>query len=253
VVTARSVLARFQRDEVDTHAAALAYQLFLSALALSLVALAIIGIAEQVFRFDVPEETEEQFQNLAGGDVALGLVSFVAVLWTASALSKRASRALAIVFRSPIEGSVRGRLRAVATTLGIVVLVGVLPVLTGIIAAIRLATGIEEPLRVLGFAATTALEFGLFLLAYTTLTPGTLGWRIHVPGAIAMTAGWALAKLAGGLLLGYFVTKATLLYGTIGAVVGLLIMLRIVSWLFLFGAELSAFVEERRRGAELGA
>lgn len=55
-----------------------------------------------------------------------------------------------------------------------------------------------------------------------------------------MTVGWELTKLAGGLLLGYFVSKATLLYGAIGSVVGLLIVMRWATWLFLFGAELSA-------------
>ncbi|MEX2420725.1 MAG: YhjD/YihY/BrkB family envelope integrity protein [Actinomycetota bacterium] len=247
---AREVLVRFRQDEVDTHAAALAYQLFLSTLALSLVALAIIGLVEDALPFDLPGGTEEQARNLAGGDVALGIASFFAVLWTASALSHRASRALSIVFRTGAERAVSGRLRALASTLGLVVLVGALPVLTGVLAAVRLATGLELPFRVFGLAATAALEFGLFLLAYTALTPGRIGWRTHIPGAIVMSAGWELAKLAGGLLLGYFVTKATLLYGAIGAVVGLLVVLRWAAWLFLFGAELSAILAERRDSSE---
>ena len=41
-------------------------------------------------------------------------------------------------------------------------------------------------------------------------------------------------------------TKATLLYGTIGAVVALLLLLRLASALFVYGAELSAIVAERR-------
>lgn len=250
VSLARAVLARFRKDEVDTHAAALAYQLFLSTLALSLVALAVIGLAENALPFDLPGGTEEQARNLAGGDVALGIVSFFAVLWTASALSHRASRALSIVFRSGTERAVSGRLRALASTLGLVVLVGALPVLTGVLAAVRLATGLELPFRVFGLAATAALELGLFLLAYSVLTPEKLGWRAHLPGAIVMTIGWELAKLAGGLLLGYFVTKATLLYGAIGSVVGLLVAMRWATWLFLFGAELSAVLAERRDGSE---
>lgn len=65
-----------------------------------------------------------------------------------------------------------------------------------------------------------------------------------------ITIGWELAKLAGGLLLGYFVTNATLLYGTIGLVGGMLVVLRWAAWLFLFGAELSAVLAERRGGSE---
>jgi uncharacterized BrkB/YihY/UPF0761 family membrane protein len=244
----RSVLERFERDDVDTHAAALAYQLFLSTLALSLVALALIGLAEDVLPFDLPGGTEEQARNLAGGSVALGLVSFVAVLWTGSTLSHRASRALSIVFRTGYERAIRGRLRALGSTLGLVILVGALPVVTGLLAAVRVATGLELPFRVFGLAATAALELGLFLLAYAVLTPGKLGWRAHLPGAIVMTIGWELAKLTGGLLLAYFVSKATLLYGAIGSVVGLLIVMRYATWLFLFGAELSALRAERAGG-----
>ncbi len=31
------------------------------------------------------------------------------------------------------------------------------------------------------------MEFGLFLLAYAVLTPGSIGWRSHLPGAVVMT------------------------------------------------------------------
>ena len=245
----RAVGARSRVDDVSTHAAALAYQLFLSTLALSLVGLALLGLAENVLPFEIPEGTKDQFANLTGASATLGVVSLVALLWTASALSRRASHALAVIFRTGPEGAVRGGVRALVTTLGIIVLVGALPVVTGIVSAVRVATGIEVPFRVVGFLAAAAMEFVLFLLAYAVLTPGLTGWRPHLPGALAMTFGWELFKLAGGLLLTYYVSKATLLYGTIGAVVGLLLFLRLASGLFVFGAELSAVVLDRRSGS----
>jgi membrane protein len=246
---ARAVRERYRDDEVGTHAAALAYQLFLSTLALSLVGLALIGLAEDVLPFDLPEGTEEQFANLTRGRATLGIASFVVLLWTASALARRGSTALRVVFRTGREGAVRGGLRAVATTLGLIVVIGALPVLTGVIAALRIAAGFETPFRILGLAATAVLEFGLFLLAYTVLTPGRLGWRIHLPGALVMTAGWALFTLVGALLIEYYLSRATLLYGTIGATVALLLFLRLGSDLFLIAAELSAVIRSRRRAA----
>jgi membrane protein len=241
----RAIRTRFRADDASTHAAALAYQLFLSTLALSLVGLAVIGLAEDVLPFELPAGTKEQFENLTGASATLGAVSFVALLWTASSLSRRASRALAVIFRTGSEGAVRGGLRALATTLGLIVLVGALPVVTGVISAVRVSNDLEIPFRVLGFVATTAMEFGLFLLAYDVLTPGTIGWRSHLPGAAVMTIGWGLFKLAGGLLLAYYVSRATLLYGTIGAVVGLLLFLRLASGMFVYGAELSAVLRDR--------
>jgi membrane protein len=244
---ALAIRERYRDDEVGTHAAALAYQLILSTLAISLVGLALMGLAEVVLPFDLPEGTDEQFANLTRASAALGIASFVLLLWTASALALRASNALRAVFRTGREGAVRGGLRAAATTLGLILVVGALPVVTGIITAVRVEAGFETPFRILGLTATAALEFGLFLVAYTVLTPGRLGWRAHLPGALVMTAGWELFKLVGGLLLVYYVSRAKLLYGTIGAVVGLLVFLRLATGLFLFAAELSAALRDRAR------
>ena len=242
----RAIAARSRVDDVSTHAAALAYQLFLSTLALSLVGLALVGLAEDLLPFELPEGTGEQFANLTRTSATLGVVSLLGLLWTASGLSRRASRALAVIFRAGPEGAVRGGLRALGTTLALILLVGALPVVTGIVSAVRVSSGLETPFRVLGFAATAAMEFGLFLLAYTVLTPGSIDWRSHLPGALVMTTGWQLFKLAGGTLLAYYVSRATLLYGTIGTVVGLLLFMRLASGLFVFGGEVSAVLLDRR-------
>lgn len=243
---ARDVRARVRVDDLSTHAAALAYQLFLSTLALSLVGLALFGLAEDVLPFDLPAGTEEQFTNLSKGSATLGIVSFVALLWTASSLSRRASRALGVIFRSGTEGAVRTGARALATTLGLIVLIGVLPVVTGVVTTIRVRAGLEVPFRIVSFLATTALEFGVFWLAYAVLTPGRIRWRVHLPGAAVMTIGWVLFKLIGGVFVARYLSRATLLYGSIGAIVVLLLLLRLASSLFVYGAELSAIVAERR-------
>jgi membrane protein len=246
---ARDVHSRVRVDDLGTHAAALAYQLFLSTLALSLVGLALIGLIKDLLPFDLPAGTEEQFANLTDGSAPLGIASFVALLWTASTLSRRASRALSVIFRTGPEGAVRTGARALATTLGLILLIGALPLITGVLTTLRVRAGIEVPFRVLGLLASTVLEFGVFLLAYVVLTPGHIAWRVHVPGATAMTIGWGLFKVAGGVLLASYVLKAKLLYGTIGAVVGLLLVLRLATALFVYSAELSAIVAERREAA----
>jgi uncharacterized BrkB/YihY/UPF0761 family membrane protein len=246
---ARDAYSRVRVDDLSTHAAALAYQLFLSTLALSLVALSLIGLAEDILPFDLPAGSQEQYANLTSASATLGIASFLVLLWTASSLSRRATRALGVIFRTGPEGAVRTGVRAIATTLGLILLIGALPVVTGVIAAIRVRAGFEVPFRVLGLLATVALEFGVFLLAYAVLTPGHVGWRVHLPGAAAMTVGWEVFKLVGGVLLTSYIRNATLLYGTIGAIVGILLFLRLASSLFVYAAELSAIVAERRAAA----
>jgi uncharacterized BrkB/YihY/UPF0761 family membrane protein len=242
----RAVLVRSAEDDVSTHAAALAYQLFLSTLALSLVALSVYGLVARATSVDVVEDAEEQFDNLVKGGVVLGIVSFLGLLWTASALARRTARALGIVFRSPSGPAGRLLLRAVGTTLGLVIVVGALPVVTGLIAGVDAPGALEWPVRILAFAATAALEFGLFLLSYVALTPGLRSWRTYVPGALVMTAAWEGFTLLGGLVVDRLIANATLLYGTIGVVVGVLVVLRFTTGLYLFGAELSAVLAERR-------
>jgi uncharacterized BrkB/YihY/UPF0761 family membrane protein len=242
----RTVLLRSAEDDVSTHAAALAYQLFLSTLALSLVALSVYGLIGSRVAVDVPEGSKEQFDNLKQGGLVLGIASFLGLLWTASTLSGRARRALGIVFRTPPEIVVRGTLRAIGTTLGLVVVIGALPVLTGVIAGLEASGVLLVPVKLLGFTATAALELGLFFLSYAVLTPPGVAWRTHVPGAIVMTVAWEAFQLLGGLLLAYLVHNATLLYGTIGVVVGVLVMFRLATGLYLFGAELTAALAEHR-------
>lgn len=242
----RAVLVRSAEDDVSTHAAALAYQLFLSTLALSLVTLSVYGLVDRITSVEFVEDAEEQLENLRRGGVALGVASFLGLLWTASALARRVAIALGVVFRSPPERAAGRVLRAVGTTLGLVGIVGVLPVVTGLIARLQDVGALEVPVQVLGFAATAALEFGLFLLSYVALTPSPGPWRTYVPGALVMTLAWEVFKLLGGLVVDHLIANATLLYGTIGAVVGILVVLRLTTGLYLFGAELSAVLAERR-------
>jgi uncharacterized BrkB/YihY/UPF0761 family membrane protein len=243
------VLQRSVEDDVSTHAAALAYQLFLSTLALSLVALALYGLVGEVASIEVPEDAEEQFENLRQGGIVLGIASFFGLLWTASALARRASIALGAVFRSPPQKVTRRLLRAIGTTLGLVVVVGVLPVVTGLISTLEARGVLVLPGRMLGVGATAALGFGFFLLSYVTLTPSPGSWKRHLPGTILMTLAWVLFSLLGGLFVDYLVHNATLTYGTIGAVVGTLLVLRLTSGLYLFGAELSTVLAERDRAS----
>ena len=83
------------------------------------------------------------------------------------------------------------------------------------------------------------------------MTPGdgpTL--RGHVKGALLFTVGFAIARAIGETYVANVVARATALYGTIGAIFGLLAFLYATMWLFLLGAELSRFSAERDAAGE---
>jgi uncharacterized BrkB/YihY/UPF0761 family membrane protein len=62
-----------------------------------------------------------------------------------------------------------------------------------------------------------------------------------------MTIGFELLRLFGGWYVGRFVTKASALYGSIAAIFGILIFLRLAMWLFLYGAEISSILRDQIR------
>ena len=74
------------------------------------------------------------------------------------------------------------------------------------------------------------VEFGYFLLLYKLLTPSkTLRWRDCLPGALLMTAGFAVLKIIGGAIMDHTIAHWSSLYGTIGVVFAL------IAWLWVLG------------------
>lgn len=239
-------------DDVSTQAAALTYATFLSLLPLLLVGFWLAGTAvTSVGRSDwfqeliaaIPglsavglDSLREQLQARAD----IGFVGLIGALWAASVLSSHAERALSRVF-GVRRRSVVNRFRAVLITvvLGAVVIGGL--VVGALVQSFDLHGPIAVPVWIAVRLILLLIEFGYFLLLYKLLTPSkTLRWRDHLPGAILMTAGFAALKIIGGVLVNLTIEHWSSLYGTIGGIFGLLLIIRLAMWIFLFGAELSS-------------
>jgi uncharacterized BrkB/YihY/UPF0761 family membrane protein len=121
----------------------------------------------------------------------------------------------------------------------------------GIAGGMGLGDGSSTAYRVGTEMLVTAASFVLFLFAYRVLTPGHgPKLRGHVSGALLFTVGFGLARAIGETYVANVVTRATALYGAIGAIFGLLAFLYATMWLFLLGAELSRFIAERDVASE---
>jgi len=249
---------RFRADDLGTMAAALAFQAFLSLFPILLLALSIAGFllagdpAGWLRRFfdavpGIGPLLDGNLDAIVRARGGLGIVALAGVAWAASGLTGRASAALGRIFRVPGGSLVRRRVRSLLAllVLGAALLAGLLA--SGTIAAIHAEGWWEVPLRVLTLAAVAGLELLFFLGTYAMLTPsGEPAFRDHLPGALLMTAGWEILKLVGGVLVVAVVNRSSALYGTIGAVFGLLVFLRAAASLYLVGAELSALLREAR-------
>ena len=172
----------------------------------------------------------------------------IGALWAASVLSSRAERALAKVFDVK-RRNVVNRFRAVMITvvLGAVVIGGL--VVGAVVQSYDLHGLIVIPAWIVVRVLLLLVEFGYFLLLFKLLTPSkTLRWRDHLPGAILMTLGFGVLKIIGGVLVDRTVAHWSSLYGTIGGIFGLLVIIRLAMWIFMYGAELSSVILRERQG-----
>jgi membrane protein len=256
VQVAAEVHVKSADDDVSTHAAALTYAAILSLVPLIMLGLAVTG---ELLRSDASEAAwftrlidavpglsslvstkQDTLQRTATN---LGLIGLVGVLWTASVLSSRATRALAVVFGLP-RRSVVNRVRALVVTLGLGVALFVTLALTGVALGLQLQGLLSVPTRILSSIGLLLLEVAFFTLAYWLLTPGReLRYVDHLGGGLLMAIGWNVLKYLGAFFIDRTISRASALYGTLGAVFGLLLFIRITMWLFMYGAEVTSIVQ----------
>lgn len=261
-----AIAARYEGDELPTHAGALTYGAFLSLPPLLLLAASITG-----FVIDDPAKQEQVIgslvdlipgldavaaslvHSLVEGRVAVGLIAIPSVLWAASGFVARLRHALGVVFGTRWTGLITGRFRGMVV--GIPLLAGVLVVLALPGSVSRLAgSGVVSVLvELLTYVAVLVGGVAFFVVVFRFLTPPCpLSWRDHLPGAVMATVGWLLLQAVGGLYVDRVVARGSALYGALGAVFGLLAFLYAAAYLLLLSAELSEVLWERRNGDPRG-
>jgi hypothetical protein len=102
---------------------------------------------------------------------------------------------------------------------------------------------------VIALVVAFVFDLVLFLAAYRMLSTTTsMRVRQLLPGAILGAIGWALLKTLGATYVSGQVESANALYGTLGGVIALMLLLYLAGRLYLYGAELSAVLVESRDG-----
>lgn len=183
-----------------------------------------------------------------GGQLGIGLIGLVGLVWTASGFAARARIALAKVFGTRTTGLIAGRFSA--GLVGVPVFIGVV-----VFATFDALTSGLKVTGIVGVAASIVIDVGVvvasvpfFMIVYWFLAPRrSLRFTEHLPGAIAFAVAWRVLGLVGSLYVGQVIARSTALYGTLGAIFGVLAFLYVAMWLFLFCAELSQVMSERRQ------
>jgi uncharacterized BrkB/YihY/UPF0761 family membrane protein len=205
------------------------------------------------------EAVADSIQRAVDGRLSLGVVGLVGVLWAASGVVARIRHALGSVYRTGYAGMLGGRFRALAVGLplgvGFLMLVGA----AGAVSSMGQSGTIGPLLELAAQLAVLAVATGFMVVFYGWLTPaptagsGRVGTHLrdHVPAAIVFSLGFALLQRLGVLYVDQVVTRSSALYGTIGAIFGLLAFLYLAAYLFLLAAELAQVLRVRRLGFDL--
>jgi membrane protein len=167
----------------------------------------------------------------------VGLTGALGLAWVALRLGASLMAGVEAVFRSRRSSGFVARLRQLAALVVLAVAIA-LGVLTGTVVAGVLPWLPGPAATVVTFASAALIDALLVLVAFRLLLPAP--WRTHLPGALLVAAGWTALKVVGATYVGLRVAAAGAVYGTLGGIVGLLLLLYLVARLFLTGAVVSA-------------
>jgi membrane protein len=206
------------------------------------------------FATELVQKNIERVLQMRGTASVIGVVGFV---WAASGVFGSLSRAINLAWdlRRPRPAWAE---RALAT--GLVLLVSILFSLSLLsTAAIEVITKLARvlfpgtPISVLSLMdlASRVLPYAftvlLFSFLYAVLPSTRVAWGEVLPGAFLASIAWEVAKNGFTIYLASFATY-NLVYGSLGAVIALLLWSYISGLIILLGAEFTVQYARRRRG-----
>ena len=280
VGTALRVQDRYKLDAGDQFAGAIGFFGFLSLFPLLILSLSVLGFvlagqsaAEVVDFTDRIQDAIPGFGAVLGdGDTAIadavngiidnrgsiGVVGLVTLLVSGLRVINSAQRAMLQIFRIDVLDVPGWKLRL--QQVGTLVALGVLAVVGfGISSFVATLSniGLVGPLAVFapiaGVLANLVIDTLLFLAAYRIFaTADGPHWRTFVPGAILAGIGWTLLKTLGTTYVSGQVEANQELYGALGGVIALLLLLYLAGRLYVYGAELSAVLHPPQAGESPG-
>ncbi|MEX0834092.1 MAG: YihY/virulence factor BrkB family protein [Actinomycetota bacterium] len=258
------VIQRYNDDGGGQLAASVTYYAFLSVLPLVLLAMSAAGFL--ISRYGEEEQTrlvvrlsgdipglgpliERNLDALIRGRTTIGVIAVVGIIWAGSGGMGAGRFALAKIFRVKDPGGiVAPRLRS----LGLLLIIGVLALAAvasaGLATNLRLEGTTRTVILIAGMAGGFVLDFAAALVAYYFLTPKhPVPVRDLLPGTILAASMFLALKIAGSWYAARVVAGATAIYGTFAGVIGALVLLNLAAQAFLYGAELSALLRDRRK------
>ncbi|HET9654746.1 MAG TPA: YihY/virulence factor BrkB family protein [Kineosporiaceae bacterium] len=243
-----AVIKKFGDDQAGNLAALLAYYAFVSVFPLMLSFVTLLGIvlrgdpqlrdrllSSAMVEFPVIGE-QLRLQELHGSWWTV-TISLAISLWGAQGVANAAQYAFNTLWNVPFSKR-PGFLPATARSFGLLAVLGISILITGLLSGIGSSTGATGiPLRLLAFLASTLVNVGLFALAFRLATAREVTTRELILGAVLSAVLWQLLLAFGSLLVARQLRSAQSLYGVFGVLLGLLGWLHLQALITLYAVE----------------
>jgi membrane protein len=191
---------------------------------------------------------------VSGPTMSIGLTGLISVglaIWSGRVGVAAAIRAMNVIYGEDPRGGLGAQVAALVLTLTLMALALValtmlvaVPIVLAVLRVGGTAAGVADVLRWVIAGATVVLALGLLYRYGPNRHDARVRWVS--PGALVATAAWALATVAFGIYLRNF-GNYNELYGSIGAVIVMMLWLYISAFVALLGAALDAQLELRQR------
>ena len=263
----KSAFENFAQARGSQAAASMAYYAFFSLFPLLLVFVSIGSYfleSEQVYQqaLGLVKEAipvsqsliEENLQRMLDARGAVGLVGLVGLIWSASGVFSGLAYNINLAWA---KAERRGFFQKRFVALAMMGVLTVLLVVTLIIeTAIRLLSRLRIPLlgevslydsslwRLSSNLTPWLLVLLLYLALYRWVPTVKVNWLSALWSAVVSATAWKVATSVFARYLESGLGRYEVIYGSLGAVVALMFLIYIISWITLYGAHLNVAVQE---------
>lgn len=267
----KCTVKEFFADDMPTYASALAYQLLFSLFPFLLFLIALIGflhlpeffswLQREAFAL-VPAEAKDevmgvvrQLQSKKGGLLSLGILI---ALWSASAGVRSAMHALNMAYdveegRPAWKRFSLSLLYTIGLAALLVLVAGLMVLGPQLVQWLAAKIGLEQVFVTawtwLRWPVAVLLMIVVVALIYYVAPDVEQDFRFITPGSVLSVLFWIVASLAFSFYLSNF-GNFNAMYGSIGAVIILLLYFYLSSAVLLFGAEMNAVIEHHAPGGK---
>jgi YihY family inner membrane protein len=253
-----ATVKKFGDDDAGSLAALVAYYAFFSLFPLLLALVTILGfllhgdpglqrriLDSALANFPiVGDQIRTNIGSLRGNWLAL-VVGLAGALWAGMGAMDAAQHALNSVWDVRRWERPAFVVRKLRSLLMLVVIADALFVNAASATVVSAVDSVGVPGRIVAPLLSTAVNIGVFLVAFKLLTQRDLHWSDVAPGAVVAGLATTVFQVVGGYIIARSLRGASPTYGTFAAVIGLLSWLHLQAKAILFAAEINVVLSGR--------